>query len=88
MSDQHAATALTAAAVIAAILIARATVLRQSSPRPTARTAQSRRHRDKPRTPTQLPVAGSPDVARIVREAERHVHRCWQQLGTRAEPPD
>lgn len=87
MSDQHAATALTAAAVIAAILVARAAILHHDSrarvSRPDHRCMGSLPNQ----TPTS-PAALSHDASRAVHEAEQHVHRCWQQLRTRTEPPE
>ncbi|MER6572230.1 hypothetical protein ABT288_40170 [Streptomyces sp. NPDC001093] len=89
MSDQHAAAALTAAAVIATILVARAAILHHSG-RATWST-----HRVRPRAASRAgkaaPSAGTPSddaAASAVREAEQHVHHCWQQLQTRVDPPE
>lgn len=90
MSDQHAATALTAAAVIATILVARAVVLHQGDRRRAARAADLAR----PRTAfcadkAASSAAGASDAAACaVRAAEQHVHHCWQQLQTRADPSE
>ncbi|WP_331719099.1 hypothetical protein OG985_48990 (plasmid) [Streptomyces sp. NBC_00289] len=86
MSDQHAATTLTAAAVIATTLVARA-VLHQGSRRPAARPP---RRRSTPRADqtAPYPAALSDDASYAVREAEQHVHHYWQQLRTRADPPE
>ncbi|MFF3517763.1 hypothetical protein [Streptomyces sp. NPDC002573] len=85
MSDQHAAAALTAAAVIAAILIARAAVLHQGRRGHVARAARPPRHR----VPSGADKAVRSDASSAaVREAEQHVQRCWQQLRTRADPPE
>ncbi|WP_146608289.1 hypothetical protein [Streptomyces sp. NTH33] len=91
MSDQHAAAALTAAAVIATILVARAAVLHQSGRERVARVAHPVRGRTTPRAEKVAPSAAalSTDAASCaVREAEQHVHRCWQQLQTRVDPPE
>jgi hypothetical protein len=90
MSDQHAAAALTAAAVIAAILVARAVVLHQGSRRCAAREAHVVRGRTAPGADGATSSAAVlPDAAScVVREAEQHVHHCWQQLRTRVDPPD
>ncbi|MEU6071461.1 hypothetical protein ABZ864_45260 [Streptomyces sp. NPDC047082] len=90
MSDQNAATSLTAAAVIALILIARATVLHHSRDR-AARTAYPRPHHTKPNADTTPTLAAAPpdDVALCaVREAEQYVHRCWQQFQAHTDPPE
>ncbi|MFF4961673.1 hypothetical protein [Streptomyces sp. NPDC001222] len=85
MSDQHAAAALTAAAVIATILIARAAVLHQGCRGHVARAAHSPRRR----ITSSADKAVLPDASSAaVREAEQHVQRCWQQLQTRADPPE
>ncbi|MER6408250.1 hypothetical protein ABT269_33150 [Streptomyces viridosporus] len=87
MSDQHAAAALTAAAVIATILVARAVVLHQGGRR---RAAHLVRRHTAPRAETAAPSAAalSDAASCAVREAEQHVHHCWQQLQTRADPPE
>lgn len=84
MSDQHAAAALTAAAVTAAILMGRAVVLRQSAAypaHPPRRPAPTRADK------VPLPFDGDSAVS-AVREAEDHVHGCWQQLQAPADPPE
>ena len=91
MSDQHAAAAVTAVAVIAAILVARATVLHQGRHRRGTGGAHrpSRPHRHSPwGTGQAAPAAPAPSapVTDAVREAEAHVHRCWQQLKNPANP--
>ncbi len=89
MSDQHAATTLTAAAVIAAILIARAAVLHRT--RSIGAPMLRRPHRVmRPGGATHRLAAVPFDEAavRAVREAEQHVHRCWQQLETHTDPPE
>ncbi|GGQ27454.1 hypothetical protein GCM10010266_58490 [Streptomyces griseomycini] len=90
MSDQHAAATLTAAAVIAAILVARAVVLRQGDRRRVAREAHPVRGHTAPCTDEAASSAAAlPDAAsRAVREAEQHVHHCWQQFRTRVDPPE
>lgn len=88
MSDQHAATAVTAAAVIVTILIARAAILHQDSRGDAARTARPPRRRSTPGSAAPAPAALSDDASYTVREAEQHVHRCWQQLRTRADPTE
>ncbi|MFD7976337.1 hypothetical protein [Streptomyces sp. NPDC059071] len=76
----------TAAAVVATVLIARAAVIHQGSrahrPEPFTRRAAAATgpHRLHTRVPT-TPFAP-------VREAERHVHRCWQHLRSRVDPPE
>ncbi|MGA5900255.1 hypothetical protein [Streptomyces venetus] len=92
MSDQHAAAALTAAAVIAAILVARAAVLHQGGRTQRARATHPPRrrstpHADKYKAPSP-PAALSDDTSSAVREAEQHVHHCWQQLQPRVDPPE
>jgi hypothetical protein len=92
MSDQHAAATVTAAAIITMILFARKAILHQDGRRHPARTCRPpRRH------PTshvgRLVRSGTapghtPSGDAIVREAERHVHRCWQQLGAHSDPPE
>ncbi|MEV5322423.1 hypothetical protein AB0K92_33135 [Streptomyces sp. NPDC052687] len=83
MSDQHAAAALTAAAAIALVLITRTALLRSSLNRT---TGTARPHRRWTRHPAE---ATPPDEAALaVREAEQHVHRCWQHLHTRTDPPE
>ncbi|MET7480141.1 hypothetical protein ABZT17_38100 [Streptomyces sp. NPDC005648] len=82
MSDQHAADALTAAAVIASILIARIALLRHDAREDHAdRTPQGSSGADEQRTAAD---AASP----AVREAEQYVHRRWQQLRASADPPE
>ncbi|MFD7705440.1 hypothetical protein [Streptomyces caelestis] len=90
MSDQHAATALTAAAVIAAILVARAVVLHQGGRRRVAREAHLVGGRTAPRADAAASSATtlSDAASCAVREAEQHVHRCWQQFRTRVDPPE
>ncbi|MFH8800868.1 hypothetical protein ACH4F6_14900 [Streptomyces sp. NPDC017936] len=83
MSDQHAAVAITAAAVVATILVARAALLRRSGPGRVTRVA---RGRTAPRAGEAVPSTDAASWA--VREAEQHVHRCWQQLRTRVDPPE
>ncbi|MEZ3182076.1 hypothetical protein KYY02_26435 [Streptomyces pimonensis] len=89
MSDQHAAAALTAAAIIATILVARAAVLHQSGRRRTAREARPVRAHTAPRTDEAASSAAvfSDAASCAVREAEQHVHHCWQQFRTRVDPP-
>ncbi|MFB7509198.1 hypothetical protein [Streptomyces broussonetiae] len=83
MSDQNAATTLTAAAAIVMILIARAAALRHSGRGRAARTVHPpRRH-----TTNEVAAETADDVA-DVREAEQHVHRCWQQLQAQTDPPE
>ncbi|MGW7824785.1 hypothetical protein ACWGLF_43675 [Streptomyces puniciscabiei] len=89
MSDRHAAAALTAAAVIATILVARAAILHHSG-RATWFT-----HRVRGRAASRAGKAAPSAVAlfddaaaRAVREAEQHVHHCWQQLQTRVDRPE
>ncbi|MGW2938771.1 hypothetical protein ACWDA7_45085 [Streptomyces sp. NPDC001156] len=87
MSDQNAATALTAAAVVAVVLIARAAVLHHGR-RARGAVDGRPRHRTHPHAGTGPPFIAAPadDAAHpAVREAEKHVHRCWQQLHA---PPD
>ncbi|MEU6587846.1 hypothetical protein ABZ923_01175 [Streptomyces sp. NPDC046881] len=84
MSDQHAAAALTAAAVIAAVLVARAAVLHHSSRGPVLDRSTSSGDETAPAT-AAFPADAA---ASVVREAEQHVHRCWQQLPTRVDPPE
>jgi hypothetical protein len=92
MSDQHAAAALTAAAVIAAILVARAAILHQGDRTPRARTAHLPRRRSTPHAdrykPPSPPAAFSDHASSAVREAEQHVRHCWQQLPSRVDPPE
>ncbi|MFF5157797.1 hypothetical protein ACFY3N_16345 [Streptomyces sp. NPDC000348] len=90
ISDQHAAAALTAAAVVAAILVARAAVLHQGDRRRVAREAHPVRGRTAPRADGAAPSAAtlSDAASRIVREAEQHVHHCWQRLRPRFDPPE
>ncbi|MFD3841699.1 hypothetical protein ACFWWC_36425 [Streptomyces sp. NPDC058642] len=93
MSDQHAATTLTAAALITMILFARAAVLHQGARRHPARTGGGARRRPAPRAEQPAPSPAVPPepaarAVRAVREAEHHVHRCWQQLDTHTNPPD
>jgi len=91
MSDQHAAAALTAAAVIAAILVARAAILHQGGRAQRARAARPpRQHSGTPRSDkaSPSPATLSDDASCTVREAEQHVHNCWQQLQTRIDPPE
>ncbi|MGW1958394.1 DUF4235 domain-containing protein [Streptomyces sp. NPDC001920] len=90
MSDQHAAAALTAAAVIAAILVARAAVLHQPGRAQRARAAHPPRRRTAPRADTAPPSPAklSDDAFCTVREAEQHVHNCWQRLRTRVDPSE
>ncbi|MEU7472051.1 hypothetical protein AB0A94_26595 [Streptomyces sp. NPDC044984] len=93
MSDQHAAATLTAAAVIATILVARAVVLRQDGRRRDAREAHLARGRTAPcadeNESASSPAAALRDAASCaVREAEQHVHACWQQFRTQANPPE
>ncbi|MER7486154.1 hypothetical protein ABTY20_09690 [Streptomyces sp. NPDC126497] len=90
MSDQHVAAALTAAAVIAAILVARTVVLHQGDRRRVAREANPVRGRAAPYADTVTSSAAAlPDAASCaVREAEQHVHHCWQQFRTRVDPPE
>ncbi|MFE4630916.1 hypothetical protein [Streptomyces mirabilis] len=89
MSDQHAATALTAAAVVTMILFARAAVVCQSG-RGAARIGHPPRRRTTPRDDRSAPPAEalSDAASCAVREAEHHVHRCWQQLQAPADPPE
>ncbi|MFI8232691.1 hypothetical protein ACIGDI_28065 [Streptomyces sp. NPDC085900] len=88
MSDQHAATALTAA-VTATILIARAAILHrapgETPPEPAGRRAIRTAPFGLP-SPTVVGCAVG-DALRAVHEAEHHVHRCWQQLRQGAQPP-
>jgi hypothetical protein len=79
MSDQHTATTLTAAAVIAAILVARVAARH-------ADHARNVRPLRRDRTPDAAPANDL--VPPAVREAEQHVHRCWQRLQTQSDPPD
>jgi hypothetical protein len=90
MSDQHAATALTAAAVIATVLVARAVVLHQGDRRRVARAADLVRRRTTPRADkTASSAAVASDASSCaVREAEQYTHHCWQQLQTRADPSE
>jgi hypothetical protein len=83
MSDQHAAATLTAAAAITLVLITRTAVLHSSRKRTTG-TARPRRRW------TRHPAEAAPpdDAASAVREAEQHVHRCWQHLRTHTDPPE
>lgn len=87
MSDQHAATALTAAAVIAAILIARAAVLQQDRRRHRTGSAELRQHAASP-TPRTAPhpATACMETNSAVREAEAHVRGCWQHLQTPGRP--
>jgi hypothetical protein len=85
MSDQHAATAVTAAAVIATILVARAVVLQGRRRHPTRVSRPRRGHM--PPWAGHAP-ASSDDAFLAVAEAEDHVHRCWQRLQQRARPPE
>ncbi|GGW56882.1 hypothetical protein GCM10010503_37650 [Streptomyces lucensis JCM 4490] len=89
MSDQHAATTLTAAAVVAAILIARAAILHHRGPsrgirsvRPAHRVGESGVGMRRPAAALSGKAVPSP-----VREAERYVHRCWQELQVHNDPP-
>ncbi|MFI9255796.1 hypothetical protein [Streptomyces sp. NPDC053069] len=78
---------MTAAAVIATILVARAVVLHQGGRGRVARLAHPVRGHTAPRADET--VAALSDAASCaVREAEQHVHHCWQQLQTRADPPE
>ncbi|MFD5537719.1 hypothetical protein ACFWIJ_07665 [Streptomyces sp. NPDC127079] len=90
MSDQHAATALTAAAVIVTILVARAAILHQGDRKRIQRVTSLVRPRTAPRADRAASSAESlSDAASCaVREAEQHVHHCWQQLQTRADPSE
>ncbi|MFD7607652.1 hypothetical protein ACFWAN_45945 [Streptomyces mirabilis] len=90
MSDQHAATALTAAAVVTMILFARAAVVCQSGRGHAARIGHPPRRRTTPRDDRSAPSAEalSDAASCAVREAEHHVHRCWQQLQAPADPPE
>ncbi|WP_327721847.1 hypothetical protein OG381_45445 [Streptomyces sp. NBC_00490] len=89
MSDQHAATTLTAAALITMILFARAALLHSGDRRHPARSGHPPRQRPTPRAEQPAPPAAAPPepAARAVREAEHHVHRCWQQLDANIDPP-
>ncbi|MGW7385549.1 hypothetical protein [Streptomyces sp. NPDC054794] len=90
MSDQHAATALTAAAVIATILVARAVALGQGDRRRVARAANHVRRRTAPRADKAASSAAAVSDAAscAVREAEQHVNHCWQQLQTSDDPSE
>ncbi|WP_405798733.1 hypothetical protein [Streptomyces longwoodensis] len=83
MSDQHAASAVTAAVAVALILVARAAILHQGR-----RHAGTRAHvrRGVTRAAVAVPDGAAADPA--VREAEQYVHHCWQQLRTRTDPPE
>jgi hypothetical protein len=87
MSDQHAASAVTAAAAVALILVARAAILHQGRRHSGAR-AHVRRGVTSAAVavPATVPDGAAADPA--VREAERYVHDCWQQLRTRTDPPE
>ncbi|MGF0174505.1 hypothetical protein ACQF36_29600 [Streptomyces sp. Marseille-Q5077] len=89
MSDQHAATTLTAAAIITMILFARAAILHQGGRRHPTRTGRPPHRRPTSRADHPAPSATAPPdaAACAVREAEHHVHRCWQQLDTHSDPP-
>ncbi|MFF8592274.1 hypothetical protein ACF061_12630 [Streptomyces sp. NPDC015220] len=89
MSEQHTATTLTVAAVIAMILIARAAVLhRGGRGRDTCPARPPRRRGTPSAVGTPPPSAGSSKDAasRVVREAEQHVRRCWQRLQAPSDP--
>ncbi|MEU6770207.1 hypothetical protein [Streptomyces sp. NPDC046759] len=87
MSDQQAAVALTAAAVVAAILVARAAVVHQGvRGRVTGLAHPIRGHTSPSAEKTVAALSNAASCA--VREAEQHVHHCWQQLQTRADPPE
>ncbi|MER6075218.1 hypothetical protein ABT187_41780 [Streptomyces sp. NPDC001817] len=91
MSDQNEASTLAAAAVIAVILIARAAALHRSGRGRAARTVHSaRRHTALRASTTEEVAAPAADgvAACAVREAEQHVHHCWQQLQTHVDPPE
>ncbi|MFF4250628.1 hypothetical protein ACFY1L_05385 [Streptomyces sp. NPDC001663] len=90
MSDQHTATALTAAAVTTMILFARAAVLHQGGRRHPARTGRPPRRRPTSGSDQPAPSAAGPSdaAACAVREAEHHVHRCWQHLDAHIDPPE
>ncbi|MEU7102722.1 hypothetical protein AB0A66_30935 [Streptomyces longwoodensis] len=85
MSDQHAASAVTAAAAVALILVARAAILHQGRRHAGAR-AHVRRGATRAAVAATVPDGAAADPA--VREAERYVHQCWQQLRTRTDPPE
>ncbi|MEU2557053.1 hypothetical protein ABZ589_36245 [Streptomyces sp. NPDC013313] len=90
MPHQHAATTLTAAAVIAAILFARAAVLYRTGRSHGAPFFRPPRRVTKPGSGTRrLAAVPSDEVASYaVREAEQHVHRCWQQLRPHTDPSE
>ncbi|MER6261182.1 hypothetical protein [Streptomyces sp. 900105245] len=90
MSDQQASAALTAAAVVAVVLVARAAVLHQGGRGPTARAVLRLRRRFATGTADAAPSsAGVADDAFIpVLEAEQHVYGYWQKVRTRSEPPE
>ncbi|MFF3349729.1 hypothetical protein [Streptomyces sp. NPDC002779] len=88
MSDQHAATAVTAAAVIALILITRAAFLHGGRRRTTYAPRPGRRgprHPSEAATPVVTPPKGAAEAA--VRDAEQHIQRCWQRLQAHTDPP-
>ncbi|MFF6827403.1 hypothetical protein [Streptomyces longwoodensis] len=85
MSDQHAASVVTAAAAVALILVARAAILHQGRRHAGAR-AHVRRSATRAAVAATVPDGAAADPA--VREAERYVHHCWQQLRTRTDPPE
>ena len=91
MADQPAAAAPTAAGVIAAILAARPPTPPQGGRAHPARAARPpRQHSGTPRSDkaSPSPATLSDDASCAVREAEQHVHNCWQQLQTRIDPPE
>ncbi|MFF4585556.1 hypothetical protein [Streptomyces sp. NPDC001388] len=83
MSDQQAAAAVTAAALIVMILVARAAVLHQACRGHAARAGR----RTASGGDRYAPSAAAPSDAALsaVREAEDHVHRCWQRLRARTD---
>ncbi|MET7457304.1 hypothetical protein ABZT03_36670 [Streptomyces sp. NPDC005574] len=85
MSDQHAATTLTAVAVIATILMARVAILHGNRSRST--------HCSRRRTPSRAAQAAAPaadaedsPASTVVQEAEQYVYRCWQHHRKHAGP--
>ncbi|MER6455967.1 hypothetical protein ABT270_25705 [Streptomyces sp900105245] len=89
MSDQHAATTLTAAAVVAAILIARTAILHCPGRSRGARMfGPYRRVKDSGIGIRRAAAVALPEeVTSAVREAEQYVHGCWQELQAHTDPP-
>ncbi|MFG2267117.1 hypothetical protein [Streptomyces sp. NPDC048720] len=90
MPHQHAATTLTAAAVIAAILVARAALLHRTGRSRDVPVLRPSRRVMTSEAVTRRPAAVPSDdvVPFAVREAERHVHRTWQQMRAHPDPSE